>query len=155
MRILLRVVPILALAACAAPAEAPPEVVDWAPQLVAANEALLNQGDFDRIPDFFSESYVSHSTEGDAGGHPAIRGWLTALRTAFPDLAVEVEVLATEGDRVAWLRTNRGTHQADFMGVEATGRQLIWQDMVVTRYEAGTIVEEWGVSELGAVLRAR
>jgi len=132
-----------------------PEVVDWAPQIQAANEALLNQGDLDRIPEFFSETYVSHRTEGDGGGHEAIHGFLTALRAAFPDLAVEVEVLATEGNRVAWLRTHRGTHQADFMGVGATGQRLTWQDMVVTRYEDGMIAEEWGVSELGAVLRAR
>jgi predicted ester cyclase len=155
VRVLLRVVPILVVAACAAPADAPTQAIDWAPRIQAANEALLNQGDFDRVPEFFSESYVSHGTEGDAGGHDAIRGFLTALRAAFPDLAVEVEVLATEGNRVAWIRTHRGTHQAEFMGVAATGNELIWQAMVVTRYENGMIAEEWGVSELGAVLRAQ
>lgn len=138
------------LGACAAPQEAP----DWEAQIRAANEVLLNQGELDRVPELFAASYVSHGVDGDARGHEAISGFLSALRGAFPDLQVEIEVLATEGDRVAWVRTARGTHEGDFMGVAATGRAVVWQDMIVTRYEDGMIVEEWGVSELGARLRA-
>ena len=155
MRPLLKVLPSLVVVACAAPADTPIEVIDWSPRIQAANEALLNQGDLDRVPEFFSDSYVAHATLGDATGHEAIRGFLTALRDAFPDLQVEVQVLVTEDDRVAWVRTHRGTHQAEFMGVPPTGNELVWQDMVVTRYEDGVIAEEWGVSELGAVLRSQ
>jgi predicted ester cyclase len=52
------------------------------------------------------------------------------------------------------MRTHRGTHQADFMGVPASGRSVTWRDMVVTRYEAGKIAEEWAVSDLAEQLRA-
>ncbi len=128
------------------------EVTDWEPQIRAANDALLNQGDFDMVPQFFAESYVSHALEGDIQGREGIAGFVAALREAFPDLRVEIEVLATEGDRVAWLRTARGTHEGDFMGVPATGRSIVWQDMIVTRYVDGLIAEEWGVSGLGGSL---
>jgi predicted ester cyclase len=128
---------------------------DWAPQIREANEALLNQGDLDRIPEFFSESYLSHGDGAEARGHDAIRGFLEALAVGFPDLQVEIEVLATEGDRVAWIRNHRGTHEGEFMGVAATGRVLTWQDMVVTRYEDGMIAEEWGVSGLAGALSSQ
>jgi len=49
-------------------------------------------------------------------GPDAIRGFVTALRTAFPDLRVEIEVLLEEGDRVAWLRTHRGPFESDLLG---------------------------------------
>ena len=129
-----------------------PEVTDWEPQIRAANDALLNQGDLDIVPQFFAESYVAHVLEGDVQGREGIAGFVAALRDAFPDLRVEIEVLATEGDRVAWLRTARGTHEGDFMGVPATGRSIVWQDMIVTRYVDGLIAEEWGVSGLGESL---
>ncbi len=138
------------LGACAPAQESP----DWEPQIRAANEALLNQGNVDMVPEFFAEAYVAHATDGDIQGREGIAGFVTALRDAFPDLRVEIEVLATEGDRVAWLRTHRGTHQRDFMGVPASERSLVWQDIVVTRYEAGMIAEEWGVSGLAARLHA-
>ncbi len=84
-----------------------------------------------------------------------LRESLTVLREAFPDLQVEVEVLATEGNRVVWLRTSRGTHEGSFMGVSASGRQLVWQDIVVTRFEDGVIAEEWGESGLAGLLLAQ
>ena len=141
------------LGACS-PAPAPPPT-DWEPQIRAANDALLNQGDVDMVPEFFLPTYVNHATDGEARGREVIADFVTALRAAFPDLQVDIEVLATEGDRVAWLRTHRGTHEGDFMGVPASGRPIVWRSMVVTRYEGGMIAEEWGVSDLGARLRAQ
>jgi steroid delta-isomerase-like uncharacterized protein len=133
---------------CTAEQDAP----DWGPQIQRANDVLLNQGDVQRVPEFFAESYVSHENEGDVVGRDGIAGFVTSLRTAIPDLQVEVEVLATQGNRVAWLRTHRGTHRGDFMGVPASGRSVTWQDIVVTRYEDGLIAEEWGVTGLPAAL---
>ncbi len=129
------------------------EVTDWEPQIRAANDALLNRGDLDMVPQLFAESYVAHVLEGDVQGREGIAEFVAALRDAFPDLRVEIEVLATEGDRVAWLRTARGTHEGDFMGVPATGQSIVWQDMIVTRYVDGLIAEEWAVSGLGGSLR--
>lgn len=143
---------LLLAGACTAPAEAPQEMPDWGPQIQAANQALLNEGDLDRIPEFFSESYVSHGPDGDSMGHDAIRGFVSALRDAFPDLEVEIQVLATEGNRVAWLRTHRGTHEGALMGVEPSGEIVTWQSVVVTRYEDGMIAEEWGANGLGNAL---
>jgi len=127
---------------------------NWEPQLRTANEELLTQGNLARVSEFFAETYVLHATDGDVRGRDAINAFVTALRAAFPDLRVEIQVLATEGNRVAWLRTHRGTHQGDFMGVPASGRSITWQDLVVTEYDAGMIAEEWGVSELPARIRA-
>ena len=116
---------------------------------------LLNQGNVDMVPELFAATYVAHVTGEDMRGREAITEFLTVLREAFPDLQVEIEVLATEGDRVVWLRTSRGTHEGSFMGVPASGRQLVWQDIVVTRYEDGVIAEEWGESGLAGLLLAQ
>ncbi len=142
--------PLIILGACG-PAPATP---DWEPQIREANDVLLNQGNLDMVPEFVTTTYVAHVTGEDMRGREAIADFVTALREAFPDLQVEIEVLATEGDRVAWLRTSRGTHEGNFMGVSASGRQLVWQDIVVTRYEDGMIAEEWGESGLAGLLRA-
>lgn len=106
--------------------------------------------------EIFAPAYVAHLTTGDlCGGHEVIEGFVTGLRSAFPDLKVKVQVLATQGDRAAWVRVHRGTHGGDFMGLPATGRPIVWQDLVVTRYEAGKIAEEWAVPDLGDRLRVQ
>ena len=123
--------------------------VDWGPQIQRANEELLNKGNLDLAQELFAPTYVVHRADGDfEGGPDVIKASLTSIRTAFPDLRVEVEILATEGDRVAWLRTHRGTHQGEYLGVPASGRLITWRNMIVTRYEEGRIAEEWTVSDL-------
>jgi steroid delta-isomerase-like uncharacterized protein len=129
---------------------------DWSAEIIDSNEQLLNQGNIAAARNLFAENYLLHATGGDqTGGPQLIESFVSDLRTAFPDLHVEVEILVTEGNRVAWVRRNRGTHQSDFMGVPATGRVVVWQDIVVTRYENGLIAEEWGASDLAERLRAQ
>jgi predicted ester cyclase len=69
-------------------------------------------------------------------------------RRAFPDLQVEVEVLVEGTDRVAWQRTLRATHLGDFKGFPATGRPIVWRDMVTSRFRDGLIAEDWLVTDL-------
>ena len=129
--------------------------IDWAPQIQRANEELLNKGNLELVEELFAPTYVFHGAEGDSEGGPdAIKAFLTSIRTAFPDLRVEVEILTTEGDKVAWQRTHRGTHQGEYLGVPASGSLITWRSMIVTRYEEGKIVEEWGVSDLAERLHA-
>ncbi len=115
----------------------------------AANSALIANGDLDAVGEFFTPDYVAHLTDQDmAGGHSAIRRFLGMLRRGFPDLQVEVEILLEGEDRVAWQRTLRGTHQVDYMGFPATGRQVVWRDMFTSRFRDGLIAEEWVVTDL-------
>jgi steroid delta-isomerase-like uncharacterized protein len=129
-------------------------VQDYEAQIRAGNEELLTKGNVAAARDLFAPSYVVHFNGGEQRGPEAIEQFVTQLRAAFPDLRYEIEILAAEGDRVAWMRTHQGTHQAEFMGMPASGRTVTWRDMVVTRYEAGKIAEEWAVTDLGERLRA-
>jgi steroid delta-isomerase-like uncharacterized protein len=121
---------------------------DLGARIQKANDELFHKGNLDMVREMFAPSYVVHLTGADkSGSHEFIRSFVTDLRAAFPDLRVEVEVLIADGDKVAWQRTHRGTFKSDFQGIPATGRSMLWRDMVVTRYENGKIAEEWGVSD--------
>lgn len=118
-----------------------------ATRILAANEQLLNQGQVDTLDQFFSADYVNHSFSGPAGPE-SIRGFVQALRTAFPDLHVEVEILLEQGDTVAWRRSHKGTFKADFRGMKATGKPVEWSAVAISRVKDGRIVEEWGLGDL-------
>ena len=114
-----------------------------------ANAALIADGRLDAIGDFFTRDYLVHLTgQNLAGGHDTIREILTTYRRAFPDLQVQVEILLEGKDRVAWQRTLRGTHQGDFKGFPATGRPIMWRDMVTSRFRDGLIAEDWVITDL-------
>jgi predicted ester cyclase len=113
-------------------------------RIQAANEQLLNQGNMDKFEKFFSPDYVNHLFQDERGPEP-VRRFVKDLRTAFPDLRVDVEILLEQGDMVAWRRTHRGTFKADLPGMKATGREVVWHAVVISRMKDGRIVEEWGL----------
>ena len=49
---------------------------------------------------------------------------LIGFRTAFPDIQIAIEDVITEGDRMAFRSTMRGTHQGELMGIEPTGKRV-------------------------------
>jgi predicted ester cyclase len=119
-----------------------------AEKIRAANSALIANGDLDAIGEFFAPDFVAHLTDQDMAGHNGIRRFLGMLQRGFPRLQVEVEILVEGKDRVAWQRTLRGTHQGDFMGFPASGRQIMWRDMVTSRFRDGLVAEDWAISDL-------
>ena len=120
-----------------------------ASKIQAANKALLANGKLDAVNQYFAKDYVAHLTDQDmTGGHDAIRKFVELYRQAFPDLEVDVKILVEGKDRVAWQRTLRGIHKGDFKGFPATGRTVVWRDMVTSRFRDGLIAEDWSISDL-------
>ena len=119
------------------------------PQIYAANTQIIANGHLHLVSDFFSEDYVVHLTAQDvSGGHKMIRNALGVLRSAFPDIGIEVAILVEREDRVAWQRTLKGTQLGAYKGFPASGRTIEWRDMVTSRFRNGLIVEEWVVTDL-------
>lgn len=125
-------------------------------RIQAANAILIADGKLDSIGEFFTTDYVAHLTDSELAGHDGIRKFLRALRRSFPDIQVAVEVLAAGKKRIAWQRRLQGTHAKDFMGFPASGRKIVWRDMLTSEFRDGLIAEEWAISDLAErLLRAR
>lgn len=110
---------------------------------------LLVQFSPGTIAEFFAPDYIAHVTDEDmTGGHDAIRRILGTVHRAFADLEVGVEILVEGKDRVGWQRKVRGTHKGDFKGFPATGRPIVWRDMVASRFSDGLIAEDRVITDL-------
>ena len=95
-------------------------------KIQAANAALLVSGNVSGIGTFFAPDYFAHFTGQDlTGGHAAIRAVIELYRRAF-----------------------RGLHAGDFKGFPATGRRILWRDMVTSRFRGGLIAEDWPITDL-------
>ena len=118
-------------------------------RIKAANSALIVNGNLEAVGEFFTSDYVAHVTDRDMeGGHDTIRRFLRALRRAFPVIQIEVEVLVEGKDRVAWQRTLRGIQKGAFKGFPASGRRIVWRDMVTSRFRDSLIAEDWVITDL-------
>jgi steroid delta-isomerase-like uncharacterized protein len=109
-----------------------------------------------------ASDYVRHESNDHSVTLAEHKHSIATLREAFPDLNSIVEDIFGERDRVAIRWSTTGTHEAEFLGVPATGRRVHVQGITLSRVVAWRIEEEWvtwdarqmlvtlGVVELGA-----
>lgn len=94
----------------------------------------------------------------DAGVFPVLRGRrqvseaLQALLDAFPDGRYTVDQVVAKGDLVAVRWTARGTHQGRFLGVPATGNQVVFTGINIYRIACGKIAGGYSEADGVAVL---
>ena len=121
---------------------------------IASQEAFgeaVNSGDLDALDGLVAADSVDHDpAPGQVAGPDGYKAFFGEMRTAFPDLHVEVETLVADDDQVAFASTLTGTHEGVFEGHAATGKPISVRGVQISRISDGKLVERWGSSdELG------
>jgi len=103
-------------------------------------EEVITQGDIDSAAQFVWDDVVEQVPfPGQGPGLEGLKDVLRSMRTAFPDLNFAIQEQIAEGDKVASRFEWTGTHQHEFLGVPATGRQVCVWGIVIDRMEGGRI----------------
>lgn len=116
---------------------------------------VLNQGKLQLIDELFGPDYVDRTPQpGVAPTREGFKQWVTALRTAFPDIRYTVEDTIEGGDKFVGRLTASGTMTGDFAGMPATGKHATWTEIHILRLANDLVVEHWGlVQELGMMVQ--
>ena len=113
-------------------------------QLVLRHMELWDTGNLAIADEIFATDYINHDPAlPDVTDLEGLKGFVVVSRMAFPDFHHTSEDLVAEGDKVARRVTVTATHQGEFMGIPATGRQVTWTGIIISRITDGKIVEEW------------
>jgi len=105
----------------------------------------LNKGNLTIIDELFDPDVISHDhLAGDfRGTQEGPKRAVTTFRAAFPDIHFTIEDILTEDAKVVTRWTAQGTHQGEFLSMEATGRQIHFSGVYVYRIADGRIAEIW------------
>lgn len=120
-------------------------------------EYVWNRGEYDRIPEFYSEDFtiarsgLSIWPWPTAPGRKGVKQQVMAIRELFPDYREEPLTVLSEGDMVAVRQALTGTH-AGGTRVPPTGKLLRIRDMMFCRVRDGKLVEQWGMNDQYYVL---
>jgi steroid delta-isomerase-like uncharacterized protein len=105
---------------------------------------LWHGGHLSLADELFHPDFVNHTRlPGQLAGSAGIRQFVTRWRTAFPDLAVTVDLLVAHGDRAAVRWTSRGHHLGPILGVAPSGRYVTVSGITVLAVRGGRIAESW------------
>jgi len=85
---------------------------------------------------------------GDATGAEKLKQVWAVLLAGLPDLALNVEDLIGEDDKVVARIVVTGTHLGDYMGLEPTGKSIAYDEIFIFRFTDGRVVETWGVVDV-------
>jgi steroid delta-isomerase-like uncharacterized protein len=111
-------------------------------------DEVMSRGNLAVVEEVVSADFLNHAAPPAAPRGPAgMRGMATMLRTAFPDLHMEVGELIGEGDKVVAQTVMTGTHRGNYFGIPATGRRFAQQQMHIIRFADGKAVEHWAVRD--------
>ncbi|MEZ4662696.1 MAG: ester cyclase [Caldilineaceae bacterium] len=119
-------------------------------------EEAFGQGNLAVVDEVFAPDYIPHvqrRVPNGANGTAAVKQFIGMVRSAFPDVRYTVEDAIAEGDKVVMRVNISGTHQGDFMGVPATGKEVGWTEMHIARMADGKLVEHWFSSDQLALLQ--
>ncbi|MEO3938976.1 ester cyclase [Dermatophilaceae bacterium Soc4.6] len=119
---------------------------------VAAQQAFgeaVNSGDLDAFDQLVAPDAVDHDpAPGQSPGPNGYKSFFGEMRTAFPDLHVQVEHLVADDESVAFAYTLTGTHKGLFQGHEPTGKQISVRGVQVSKFDdLGMLVERWGSTD--------
>jgi steroid delta-isomerase-like uncharacterized protein len=108
-------------------------------------EEAFNDGRYDVLDELIAPTYVQHdpSSPTDLVGIDGLRGFIELYRTSFPDLKITIEEQIAEGDRVVTRWTAVGTHQADLLGIPATGKQATVTGVTIDTIADGKLTESY------------
>lgn len=126
-------------------------------QLALDHFKRINAGDIAGAAALMAEDCVNHGAVPEGQGRTGFASIVTKLRTAFPDLRMNVEDVIAEGDRCMVRVTFTGTHTGPLafvrMPLAPTGKRVEVDQIHVVRAANGKIVEHWFGQDAMAMYR--
>ncbi len=114
----------------------------------------VSTGNLEGLRDVFTLDTIDHDPAPTQG--PGAQGYIdlfTQMRTAFPDLKVEVNHMVTDDNNVCFAYTITGTHQGNFQGIAPSGKRISARGMQISLFRDGKIAERWGSSDEMGIMK--
>ena len=110
-------------------------------------EEGFHSGNLTVVDEIFDPNFVDRSTPEQPPGTRGVKDYISMVRTGFPDIAITIEDMVVEEDKVVVRTTWRGTHQGEYEGIAPTGKQVTRSMIQIFYVQHGRLLEEWSEGE--------
>ncbi len=117
-------------------------------------DEVFVQGKLDLMDEFVHDDFVEHEEfPGLPPGKEGLVVFITMMREAFPDIAVTVNDIIVEGNKLVSRIRLSGTHSGEFLGIPPTGKTMDIQAIDILAFRDGKATEHWGVTDQMAMMQ--
>lgn len=102
-------------------------------------EHIITKGELQLADEIFAPDF--YWPQFDLRGPAGVRTWVTAFRTAFPDISDMVQEQIAEGDVVVTRVTCEGTQLGPFRGLPPSGRRATFTAIGIDRFRGEQVIE--------------
>jgi len=115
--------------------------------VIRFNKEFIEGGKINAFNDIIDQEFLNQTApQGVPKGPEGVLYFFNHfLKTAFPDLKVEILRQVAENDTVTTHKIFHATHKGDFMGIPASGRSVTMEVMDIIRLKDGKFIEHWNV----------
>ena len=116
---------------------------------------VLNNHEYDKLDQFYAQDfrrYCQATSDVTVESLDDFKAMVNEWDKQFPDAKSEIQLIAAEGDLVAFYMTYSGTHEGQMGPFPATGKKMSVECAGFHRLENGKIVETWVTWDNLAVL---
>jgi steroid delta-isomerase-like uncharacterized protein len=107
-------------------------------------EEAWGKGKLAAVDTFMATDYIAHHIpSGMPPGAEGLKQLISAYRTAFPDLKINLEDIFAEREMVAFRWSVSGTHLGEWLGVSPTANHVTATGITVFRIAFGKVMESW------------
>ena len=116
-------------------------------------EEALNQGRLEVLDELALPDHVEHYPfPGQAQGVEGLKQRASMIRAAF-NPQFTIEHMVAEGDKVAVMWSNVGTHVGEFFGFSPTGKSITTRGVDIHLLRDGRLAEHWHVVDMLAQMQ--
>ena len=115
-------------------------------------QTIFEKKDFSKLNELMHEDYIQHNPlvpQGSAGFQSFFEAWFKAS----PDFKYQLKQIVADGDRVWAYGTYSGTHNAEWLGIPATGKPYKFDAVDIFRIEDGRLAEHWDVLDVYSLFK--
>ena len=113
----------------------------------------INKKNTEVLDEIISPTYVNHGFPDTNPGIAGFREIVENFTSTFPDINIDFDTIIAEGDMVATMGSWKGTHQGNFMGVSATGKEVHVTFMDMWKFKEGKAIENWVFMDIPGLMQ--
>ena len=115
-------------------------------------DEVLNEGRLEVLDELAAPDHVEHNPfPQQSQGVEGLKQRASMVRAAF-NPHFTIEHLLADGDKVAVIWSNNGTHVGEWFGFAPTGKTVVTRGVDVHLLRDGRLVEHWDVVDVSAFL---